>query len=212
MGHPWDAPLCHNNTSWGMQYVQNIHFACCGGIKGANGRNTIKGGHKAFQIAWPNIVHQIEDEASSESDKKVEWYSDHHNNLTDDIRLAEEKASTKWDHHRKADKKLAQANSRITDLEAKLMGLQRELAVLQKQDKRTPINQGDLFNFSDSESEAMSSRSSWKRKKGQAFPPSTSYEASSLTRLVCQYRLMSRCQWYWHQHHHQQWGLRPHHL
>ena len=32
---------------------------------------------KAFQIAWPNIVHQIEDEAFSESNKKVEWYSDH---------------------------------------------------------------------------------------------------------------------------------------
>ena len=25
---------------------------------------------KAFQIAWPNTVHHIEDEASSESDKK----------------------------------------------------------------------------------------------------------------------------------------------
>ena len=35
---------------------------------------------KAFQIAWPNIVHHIEDEASSESDKKVEWYSDRHDN------------------------------------------------------------------------------------------------------------------------------------
>ena len=31
---------------------------------------------KAFRIAWPNTVHHIEDEASSESDKKVEWYSD----------------------------------------------------------------------------------------------------------------------------------------
>ena len=50
---------------------------------------------KAFQIAWPNIVHHIEDEASSESDKKVEWYSDCHNNLTDDVRVAEEKASAK---------------------------------------------------------------------------------------------------------------------
>ena len=30
---------------------------------------------KAFGIAWPNIVHHIEDEASSELDKKVEWYS-----------------------------------------------------------------------------------------------------------------------------------------
>ena len=42
---------------------------------------------KAFQIVWPNIVHHIEDEASSESDKKVEWYSDRHDNLTDDIRI-----------------------------------------------------------------------------------------------------------------------------
>ena len=31
---------------------------------------------KAFQNAWPNIVRHIEDEASSESDKKVEWYRD----------------------------------------------------------------------------------------------------------------------------------------
>ena len=31
---------------------------------------------KAFQIVWPNIVHHIEDEASSEPNKKVEWYSD----------------------------------------------------------------------------------------------------------------------------------------
>ena len=48
---------------------------------------------KAFQIAWPNIVHHIEDEASSESDKKVEWYSDSHDNLTDNVRMAENKAS-----------------------------------------------------------------------------------------------------------------------
>ena len=49
---------------------------------------------KAFQIVWPNIVHHIEDEASSESNKKVEWYSDRHDNLTDDVRMAENKAST----------------------------------------------------------------------------------------------------------------------
>ena len=48
---------------------------------------------KAFRIAWPNIVHHIEDEASSESDKKVEWYSNHHDNLTNDVRMAENKAS-----------------------------------------------------------------------------------------------------------------------
>ena len=52
---------------------------------------------KAFQIAWPNTVHHIEDEASSESDKKVEWYSDRHDNLTDNIRMAENKASTERD-------------------------------------------------------------------------------------------------------------------
>ena len=48
---------------------------------------------KAFQIAWPNIVRHIEDEASSGSDKKVEWYSDCHDNLTDNVRMAENKAS-----------------------------------------------------------------------------------------------------------------------
>ena len=42
---------------------------------------------KAFQIAWPNTVHHIEDEASSESDKKVKWYSDCHDNLTDNVRM-----------------------------------------------------------------------------------------------------------------------------
>ena len=53
---------------------------------------------KAFQIVWLNIVHHIEDEASSESDKKVEWYSDCHDNLTDDVRMAENKASAERDH------------------------------------------------------------------------------------------------------------------
>ena len=48
---------------------------------------------KVFQIAWPNIVRHIEDEASSVSDKKVEWYSNHHDNLTNDVRMAENKAS-----------------------------------------------------------------------------------------------------------------------
>ena len=48
---------------------------------------------KAFRIAWPNTVHHIEDEASSVLDKKVEWYSDRHDNLTDDVRMAENKAS-----------------------------------------------------------------------------------------------------------------------
>ena len=82
---------------------------------------------KAFWITWLNIVCHIEDEASSESDKKVEWYSNHHDNLTDNVRMAENKASVEWDHHQKADEKLAQANSKITELEAKLAELQQEL-------------------------------------------------------------------------------------
>ena len=53
---------------------------------------------KAFQNAWLNIVHHIEDEASSELDKEVKWYSDCHDNLTNDIRMVENKASTEQDH------------------------------------------------------------------------------------------------------------------
>ena len=141
---------------------------------------------KAFQIAWPNIVHHIEDEASSVSDKKVEWYSDCHDNLTNDVRMAENKASAEQDCHRKAGKKLAQADSKITELETKLTELQQELTALQMQDKRMPIVQDNQYGFSASDSEPTSGQSSWKRKKGQAFPPAISYggfflsEASTL--------------------------------
>ena len=48
---------------------------------------------KAFQIAWLNMVCHIEDKASSVLDKKVEWYSNRHDNLTDNVRMAENKAS-----------------------------------------------------------------------------------------------------------------------
>ena len=130
---------------------------------------------KAFQIAWPNVVHHLEDEASSESDKKVKWYSDRHNNLTDNVRMAENKASAERDHCRKADKKLVQANSKIMELETKLAELQQELTVLRLQDKRTPIVWDNQYRFSGSDSEPTSGRSSWKRKKGQAFPPAISY-------------------------------------
>ena len=106
---------------------------------------------KAFQIAWPNVIHLIEDEASSELNKKVKWYSDCHNNLTDDVRMVENKVSAKRDRRWKADKKLAQANLQIEELEAKLTGLQKELAVLQMQDKRMPVNWGDLYDFSGSD-------------------------------------------------------------
>ena len=53
---------------------------------------------KAFWIVWPNIICHIKDEASSVSDKKVKWYSDHHNNLTNNVRMAENKASAERDH------------------------------------------------------------------------------------------------------------------
>ena len=90
---------------------------------------------KAFWITCPNIIRHIEDKASSQSDKKVEWYSNHHDNLTYDVRMAENKVSPERDCHWKADEKLAQANPHIMELEAKLTGLQQELAVLQMQDK-----------------------------------------------------------------------------
>ena len=48
---------------------------------------------KAFCITWLNIVCHIEDEASSELDKKVKWYSDCHHNLTNNVRMVENKAS-----------------------------------------------------------------------------------------------------------------------
>ena len=130
---------------------------------------------KAFWITWLNIVHHIEDEASSVSDKKVYWYSDRHDNLTDDIRMAENRASAEQDHRQKADEKLAQANSKITELEAKLAELQQELTVLQMQDKRTPIAQGNPYDFLGSDSEPMSGWLSQKMKKGQVFPPAISY-------------------------------------
>ena len=82
--------------------------------------------------------------------------------------MAENKASVEQDHRQKADEKLAQANSKVTELEAKL-------TVLQMQDKRMPIIRGDLYDFSGSDSEPTSGRSSWKRKKGQVFPPAISY-------------------------------------
>ena len=113
---------------------------------------------KASWITWPNIICHIEDEASSESDEKVEWYSNRHDNLTDDVRMAENKASTEQDCHWKADKKLAQANSKITELEAKLAELQQELAVLQMQDNRMPIVWDNLYDFSGSDSEPTSGR------------------------------------------------------
>ena len=90
---------------------------------------------KAFWIAWPNKVCHIEDEASSVSDRKVEWYSNCHNNLTNNVRMVENKASAERDHRQKADEKLVQANSKIMELEAKLAALQQELTVLQMQDK-----------------------------------------------------------------------------
>ena len=79
-----------------------------------------------------------------------------------------------------------QANSKITELEAKLTELQQELAALQTQDKRTPIVWDNLYDFSGSNSEPTSGRSSQKWKKGQSFPLAISYggffpnEASTL--------------------------------
>ena len=61
------------------------------------------------------------------------------------------------------------------ELEAKLTELQQELTVLQMQDKQMPIAWDDPYGFLGSDSEPTSGQSSWKRKKGQAFPPAISY-------------------------------------
>ena len=74
-----------------------------------------------------------------------------------------------------------QANSKITELEAKLVELQQELTVLQMQDKRTPIAQDDPYSFLGSDSEPTSGQLSWKRKKGQEFPPPISYRGFFLS-------------------------------
>ena len=55
------------------------------------------------------------------------------------------------------------------------MGLQKELTVLQMQDKRMLIVWDDPYEFLGSDSEPTFGQSSWKRKKGQAFPPAISY-------------------------------------
>ena len=90
--------------------------------------------------------------------------------------MAENKAAAERDHRRKADKKLAQANSKIMELETKLAELQQELTALRMQDKRTLIVQDDQYGFLGSDSEPTSGQSSQKRKKGQAFPLAISYE------------------------------------
>ena len=68
-----------------------------------------------------------------------------------------------------------QANSKITELEAKLAELQQECTSLQMQDKRTLIIWDDPYGFLGSDSEPTSGCLSQKRKKGQAFPLAISY-------------------------------------
>ena len=133
---------------------------------------------KAFRIAWLNTVHHIEDEASSESDKKV----DRHDNLTNDVGMVKNEASTEWDCHQKADEKLVQANSKIMELEAKLAELQQELTVLWMQEKWMPITQDDPYGFLGSDSEPTSGQSSQKRKKGQVFSLAISYRGFFLSK------------------------------
>ena len=70
----------------------------------------------------------------------------------------------------------------LAELEAKLAELQQELTVLQMQDKRTLIIWGNPYDFSGSDSEPTSGQLSWKRKKGQAFPPAISYGGFFLTK------------------------------
>ena len=79
------------------------------------------------------------------------------------------------------------------ELEAKLTELQQELTVLQMLDKRMPIVWDNQYGFLGSDSEPTSGQSSWKRKKGQAFPPAISYRGlflSEASMLVLADKLM----------------------
>ena len=115
-----------------------------------------------------------------------------HNNLTDNVRMAENKASTQQDRHQKADEKLAQANSKITELEAKLTELQQELTVLQMQDKRMPIVWGNLYDFSGSDSEPTLADQARKGRRARHSHQPSAMGASSQVKPVCWYWLMSR--------------------
>ena len=69
------------------------------------------------------------------------------------------------------------------ELETKLTELQQEFTALQMQDKRTPIVQDNQYGFLGSDSEPTSGQSSWKRKKGQAFPLAISYGGFFLSKV-----------------------------
>ena len=73
LGHPWDDGM--------PQFIMTTHHEGCETcnvytlhIVKASELSMVeipsREVEKAFRIAWPNIVHHIEDEASSESDKK----------------------------------------------------------------------------------------------------------------------------------------------
>ena len=70
--------------------------------------------------------------------------------------MAENKASAERDCCRKADKKLAQANSKIKELETKLAELQQEFTALRMQDKRTLIVWDNQYGFLGSDLEPTS--------------------------------------------------------
>ena len=146
---------------------------------------------KAFCTAWPNIVCHIEDEASSESDKNVKWYSDHHDNLTDDIRLTEEKASVEQDCCQKADEKLVKANSKITELEPKLMSLQRSsLSCEGRTNKHQLIGVTHSISLTQNQRQPLADQAG-KVRRGNHFPPPCNMGASSQMRPVHRYQLMS---------------------
>ena len=135
---------------------------------------------------WTVLLPTVEDEASSKPDKKVKWYNNHHDNLTDDIRLVEERASTEWDHCWNADEKLAQSNSMITELEAKLMSLQRELV-------HWSIRVTHSISLICNQRQLLADQAGKGRKGKHSLSP-CNMGVSSWMRLVRQYWLMSWCQ------------------
>ena len=149
---------------------------------------------KAFWIAWPNIVCHIEDEASSVSDKKVEWYSNHHDNLSNDVRMVENEASAERDRCQKADKRVAQANSKIAELEPSLQSSNRSsLSCRHRTNERQLFGVNHMISWVLIQGPLLADQPGKGRRARCSRQPSA-MGASSQANPVHQYWLMNRCQ------------------
>ena len=162
---------------------------------------------KAFWIAWPNIVHHIEDEASSVLDKKVEWYS------TTNWPTTSEWQRTRPPQSEIIAKRQMKSYCKLTQ---KLRSLKPSLQSSNKSSLSCKCRTKECRLF------GMINMGSWvliqnplladwagKGRRARHSHLPSAMGASSWVKPVHQYWLTNWCRWCWH-HHHRQWGLRPH--